>query len=159
MYVSGCTHVHVFFGGWCASQAPAAGWPRHRTCPPSHHPPGGNENADCWERSVCSEGSAVSDKELWSAGWTWRGGKQREERRKGVKGKKNDFCHDKHKSTQIDYKKDCNSCLTSLPRRSFLFSMTPQGAMPIVQIFFDDLEQCSLRASPTCFATPSGRMH
>lgn len=45
--------------------------------------------------------------------------------------------------------------LTSLPMRSFLFSITPQGAIPIVQIFFDDLEQCSLRASPTCFATPS----
>lgn len=40
--------------------------------------------------------------------------------------------------------------------RSFLFSMTPHGAIPIVQIFFEDLEQCSLRASPTCLATPSG---
>lgn len=40
--------------------------------------------------------------------------------------------------------------------RSFLFSMTPHGAIPIVQIFLEDLEQCSLRASPTCLATPSG---
>lgn len=48
--------------------------------------------------------------------------------------------------------------LTSLPMRSFLFSMTPQGAIPIVQIFFDDLEQCSLRALPTCFATPVVRI-
>lgn len=39
--------------------------------------------------------------------------------------------------------------------RSFLFSITPQGAIPIVQIFFDDREKCSLRASPTCLATPA----
>lgn len=45
--------------------------------------------------------------------------------------------------------------LTSLPRRSFLFSITPQGAIPIVQIFFEDREKCSLRASPTCLATPA----
>lgn len=44
--------------------------------------------------------------------------------------------------------------LTSLPTRSFLFSITPHGAIPIVQIFRDDLEACSLRASPTCLATP-----
>lgn len=56
---------------------------------------------------------------------------------------------------EMNHKWGCRkSLLTSLPMRSFLFSMTPQGAIPIVQIFFEDLEQCSLRASPTCLATP-----
>ncbi len=44
--------------------------------------------------------------------------------------------------------------LTSLPMRSFLFSITPQGAIPTVQIFRADLDMCSFRASPTCLATP-----
>lgn len=63
LHVSGLTHVCVFFGGWCAFLAADAGWPQRRTCQLSHHPPGGNGNADCWERLVCWEGWAASGTE------------------------------------------------------------------------------------------------
>lgn len=115
--VCGFTHVHVFFGGWCASLVAVAGWPRHRTCPPSHHPPGGNGNGNCWERLVCWEGSAASDTEQWSAVWIWEGSKKEEERRFG-ENKKRKWLLYLHKTiqadTKINYKWDCKGCCLRL---------------------------------------------